>query len=124
MNGFMKRFGVSVLALAVLAVSYAGAAVITYTYDDAGRLINADFGEKAVSYTYDPAGNLTKQVIQEPVEPGDVNGDKAINLADAIAALKIAAGLPDTVIRKSDVNSDQKIGLAEAVFVLWKVVLP
>lgn len=121
---FMKWFGVPIMGLVLFAVIHAGAVVITYTYDDAGRLIKADFGERSISYTYDPAGNLTKQVIQGVVQPGDVNGDGAINLADAIAALKTAAGLPDAVIRQADVNNDQKIGLEEAVFVLWKAVLP
>jgi len=32
---------------------------ITYTYDNAGRLVHADYGAGwAIDYTYDPGGNL------------------------------------------------------------------
>jgi hypothetical protein len=120
----MKWLRLLVLAVGVLSFICADAAVIQYTYDDAGRLVKADFGEKIISYTYDPAGNLLKRQIRMPVDPGDVNDDGEITLADAIAALKIQAGLADTVTVLADVNADQKIGLAEAVFVLRKAALP
>ncbi|HIJ60230.1 MAG TPA: RHS repeat protein [Nitrospirae bacterium] len=35
---------------------------ITYTYDNAGRLIKADYGGgKSITYEYDNAGNMTKK---------------------------------------------------------------
>jgi YD repeat-containing protein len=35
---------------------------VTYAYDDAGRLVVADYGEgKGVTYTYDAAGNLLRR---------------------------------------------------------------
>ncbi len=38
----------------------AGASLISYTYDAAGRLVAVEYGGgKAINYTYDPAGNLT-----------------------------------------------------------------
>jgi len=48
------------LAPAIIASPLAGGAVtITYTYDNAGRLTRADYGDSAsITYTYDANGNL------------------------------------------------------------------
>ena len=48
---------------------------------------------------------------------GDINGDAAVNLTDAILALQIVVGLTPTVpvVIAAEVNSDQKIGLAEVI---------
>jgi YD repeat-containing protein len=52
-------FSVFFLAATVFAGS------ITYTYDDAGRLTMADYGEgKSISYTYDDNGNLLQREVQ------------------------------------------------------------
>ncbi|MDA3832705.1 MAG: hypothetical protein PF495_04850, partial [Spirochaetales bacterium] len=54
---------------------------------------------------------------------GDLNGDTKVNLADAILALKVVAGLNPTGINSSaDVNGDGKIGLAEVIYILQHVV--
>jgi len=34
---------------------------ISYTYDNAGRLTQANYGGKTIAYTYDNAGNLTQR---------------------------------------------------------------
>lgn len=53
---------------------------------------------------------------------GDVNGDRVVDLKDAIIALEILDGISvDKVNRRADVNNDQKIGVQEAVFVLQDV---
>jgi len=55
--------------------------------------------------------------------PGDVNGDRAVTLADAVLALKVVAGMNTsgaTVNKGADVNGDGKIGMAEAVYILQK----
>ena len=40
------------------------AITITYTYDDAGRLVGADYGEsQGITYTYDAAGNLLQREV-------------------------------------------------------------
>ena len=53
---------------------------------------------------------------------GDVDGNTNVNLADAILALKVAAGLsPGGVNLNADVNGDGKIGLAEVVYILQNV---
>lgn len=48
---------------ALISATPAVAGTVTYTYDDAGRLIEADYdGGKSITYTYDNAGNLLQQV--------------------------------------------------------------
>jgi hypothetical protein len=37
---------------------------VTYTYDDAGRLAEADYGGVHITYTYDDAGNLLSRQIE------------------------------------------------------------
>jgi len=53
---------------------------------------------------------------------GDVNGDRVVDLKDAITALKIISGIDGgRIILRADVNNDQKIGVQEAIFVLRDV---
>jgi hypothetical protein len=58
---------------------------------------------------------------------GDVNGDEALSLADAILALKVLIGIVPLGIRTNypvsgaDFNGDGRIGIAEAVGVLQVV---
>ena len=57
-----------------------------------------------------------------PGFPGDVNGDGAVELTDAILALKAVLGMSDPfVCYTADINGDGKIGLAEAGYVLQEV---
>lgn len=82
------------------------AATISYTYDEAGRLKGADYGnDKVISYTYDNNGNLLKrEATQAPtftayVSAGDCGGlspcyhtvDKAVSEAPDNALIKVAA---------------------------------
>jgi len=54
--------------------------------------------------------------------PGDVNGDLEVDLADAIMALQVAAGLYAAgVDPAADVNGDGRIGLAEAIYALGSI---
>lgn len=49
----------------------APASDITYSYDDAGRLVGVDYGDgQSITYTYDAAGNLLSREI---VAPGQCN---------------------------------------------------
>ncbi len=53
--------------------------------------------------------------------PGDVNGDGAVSLKDAVISLKAVAGLTDLGIDVDgdwDVGGDDAVGLAEAVYAL------
>jgi YD repeat-containing protein len=48
---------------------------ITYTYDAAGRLTQANYGNGTViTYSYDPAGNLLNRSVQTPSYPAFFNG--------------------------------------------------
>ncbi|MDY6971785.1 MAG: hypothetical protein SV775_05595 [Thermodesulfobacteriota bacterium] len=55
-----------VLCFALLVLcntQHASAGTVNYTYDNAGRLTQADYGDKVINYTYDNAGNLTKREV-------------------------------------------------------------
>ncbi|MGD9972828.1 MAG: BACON domain-containing carbohydrate-binding protein, partial [Desulfatirhabdiaceae bacterium] len=61
-------------------------------------------------------------VSQEAVIKGDINGDGVICLADAILALQVVAGYPQTGLNlAADVDDDGKIGMAEVIYVLQQV---
>ncbi len=57
------------------------------------------------------------------VTTGDIDNSKVIDLADAIPALQVVAGMEPTapVYKEADVNGDGKIGLAEVIYILQKV---
>ena len=62
------RAGAAVLVALVFALFAAAppaiAGTVTYDYDDAGRLVEADYGDgTAIEYVYDDAGNLLEQKI-------------------------------------------------------------
>jgi len=69
---FSRTHLVFLLLLAICVITYdATADTVQYTYDDAGRLIEADFGDKVITYTYDNAGNLLERKVADP--PVNVN---------------------------------------------------
>jgi hypothetical protein len=84
-------------------------------------------------YARNANGNVTSSPVtiitvsggQEvhPVDPGDVNGDGYVNLADAILTLQTLSGMApsETIYKNADVNGDGEIGLAEVIYILQKV---
>ncbi|RLC01267.1 MAG: hypothetical protein DRI57_31325 [Deltaproteobacteria bacterium] len=58
--------------------------------------------------------------------PGDIDGSGgAIDLKDAILALKVCAGLSPSGIRKeADINNDTRIGVEEAVYIFRNLATP
>jgi len=55
------------------------------------------------------------------VKKGDINGDNAVDLKDAILALKVLAGFAPSEVKwnkEADINGDGKIGIAELVYIL------
>jgi|GEM_PF-3032544 len=67
----MKRMiAASCIGLACfLASASTLAASISYTYDAAGRLAKADYGDdRSISYTYDADGNLLTRQVEAPSE--------------------------------------------------------
>jgi len=54
-----------------------------------------------------------------PILKGDVNGDRSVDLADAILAIQVLTGVnPAGILLEADVNGDGKIGLEEAIYIL------
>ncbi len=69
-------------------------------------------------YLY-PSGVIKHDIPLCPLTlpKGDLNGNKAVDLQDAISALKVLAGLGFSGCY-SDVNGDNKIGLEEVIYIL------
>lgn len=60
-------------------------------------------------------------VIRGESSPGDVNADGDMNLADAVIALKVIAGMETTeVYAQADTSGDEKIGVEDVVYILQK----
>jgi len=109
------------LAMCLCVCTPADAVIVTYAYDNAGRLSKADFGGgRVIFYTYDNAGNILKREATPGGSDikGDANGDTRVDLTDIITVLKVLAGLNINVNPKADVNGDGKIGFAEGLYVL------
>lgn len=52
------------MILLMAATASLWAAVVTYSYDDAGRLTKVDYGNgSTITYTYDSAGNLVSKTV-------------------------------------------------------------
>jgi hypothetical protein len=71
-------------------------------------------------------GDIGAGVLLATIRPlisGDVNGDGLVNLADAIAVLKVMAqvGQGEVVHTTGDVNGDGLIGTQEVIYILQRV---
>ncbi len=87
---------------------------------NSNALSNADGSESLIPATQ--PGKITISQASSEEDRGDVNGDKEINLTDAVLALKVACGMkPAGINIGADINKDGKIGLQEAVFIIQKV---
>ncbi|MBI3988445.1 MAG: RHS repeat protein [candidate division NC10 bacterium] len=64
-----------------MTISAALAGTTTYTYDEAGRLIRAGYGDgRVITYTYDAAGNLlTRQIWGENYPPVALSDPTALS---------------------------------------------
>ena len=118
-------FWITAVSLAVLLTVPPAPAFdfVTYTYDDAGRVVSVDYANgKFIDYSYDPAGNLLFRTTGTAMM-GNVFPDAAVDLKDAIVALQIACRIhpPDSISIRCDANADGMIGLAEALYVLHAV---
>lgn len=61
------------------AVTPIDAGTISYTYDDAGRLIKAAYGNgKAIEYHYDNAGNLLSKKVTQTGGSGGGDGGRGV----------------------------------------------
>ncbi len=66
----------------------------------------------------------TRHVL--PVVPGDIDGDRAVTLEDAVIALRVSAGLDPgaSIDLDAEVGGDGVVGIVEAAFALRKVAGP
>jgi hypothetical protein len=58
-----------------------------------------------------------------PDPEGDVNGDCALNIADAISALRVITGAEELGLstKKADVNGDGRVGSEEVIWIIQKI---
>jgi YD repeat-containing protein len=81
----MMRRACCLLLLAAAAV----AGTVSYTYDDAGRLVKVDYGDgRSISYTYDNGGNLLRREVTAPAPPSDTSQTAAKKPQGAPAAAR------------------------------------
>jgi hypothetical protein len=81
------------------------------------------------SYAHNDAGTAYGEEISFTITAppaiiaGDVNGDNAVDLEDAIIVLKILSGVSTTqpIKLEADVNKDGRIGIEEVVYILQHV---
>lgn len=114
-------------ALLLCSYSVAGNAV-NYEYDDAGRLVAAFYGgEKSIVYGYDAKGNLVTYSAHGGVKRGDLNLDDAVDIADALAGLRLLSGLPpvDNMdiagYLESQLDVIHVLGLSEITYILQNI---
>lgn len=97
-------FAVSVLFF-FLTLGPAVAGTITYSYDEAGRLIRVDYGNsKVIAYTYDAAGNLLERkricsglVLDSPTPPFTVTAGSPKTVTITGCGFSDTAGVVDSV---------------------------
>jgi hypothetical protein len=105
-------------------VNYNGSSTFTITpdtgYHVADVLVDGGSVGAVTTYTFN---NVTADhtISAAFIKIGDVNNGSNVDLADAILALKVIAGiLPQQIYVEADVNNDQKIGLPEALYALQR----
>jgi hypothetical protein len=99
-------------------------------YENAYEEFFHDGEYRAMVYAIDRAGakSFPKQAtvtqtqgIPLDIDPGDVNVDDRVDIADAIRALQTAAGKHPHAIKYADADGDGRIGVEDAMFILQKV---
>ncbi len=63
-------------------------------------------------------GNV--QLTSTPL-PGDLDDQNGVNLADALLALKVVAGIPASASTDRDATGDHRIGIPDVIFILQAV---
>jgi hypothetical protein len=102
------------------------------TYDSLNRIKSIEYHNGlAIQFTYDAAGNMTYEVVSGGGLAGDVDGNGAVNVGDALAILQCTVSdcSPDRTwcpacpsytgsVCRADVNDDQVVSVADALNVL------
>lgn len=98
MKRFVFIFGI--ILLSIYTASSGLAVTVQYNYDQAGRMIEADYGDgKTITYTYDDNGNLLQRKTQ--TEDNNV----VIVLSSASHSTTVADGDSITIYGSADPNS-------------------
>jgi YVTN family beta-propeller protein len=76
-----------------------------------------------VTSTHDGTGAGVLSVIQDTVviRKGDLNGDGAVNVADALVGLQVTLGLrkaDSNILATGDLNGDGRVNLADVLIVM------
>lgn len=60
--------------------------------------------------------------VMTNTSPGDIDGNRTVDLGDAVSAMKVLAGMkPEGVRSVADVNGDGRIGIEEVVYILRRL---
>ncbi|MBI9085332.1 MAG: choice-of-anchor H family protein [Desulfobacterales bacterium] len=96
-----------------------------------GDIGDGQYDVAKVMYGYGASGQFKRTLHADDADgihwiygsAGDVNQDGAVDLADAILALRVSAGLSPapSLWRGADVNADRRIGNEEAAFALQAI---
>ena len=83
--------------------------------------------EHVVQGYEDPYGEGRIVIVdsEEPLAPGDVNGDGSVDIEDALLAMRAAlelVDLPDAGMAAADVNGDGSVTLVDALIILRRVL--
>ena len=111
-------FGIINLFFLVFLVPPAFSATITYQYDDAGRLIGADYGGgKTITYTYDKNGNLLQRKVQEgSTVEGDVDQNSVVDIVDALLTSMHYLGINVSGnFQVADLDGNGEIDMGDAI---------
>lgn len=112
------RVGVCVVVgcITVLFAARGQADSVNYTYDEAGRLVRADYGGGgAIEYTYDEAGNRVSRKVTRPTGVADIEieptaqdfGSVTLSSQSAARTFTVtSAGMEDLVIGTVSVSGN------------------
>ena len=112
------------LSLFVSVSAFAG--TINYTYDNAGRLTGADYGDrKTIAFTYDNNGNLLKRDVQAPA-PQKYTLTVTVSPANRGSVTGNGIDCPGDCTHDYDENTDVQLTAtpaAENKFLRWEGAL-
>jgi hypothetical protein len=125
-----RRFGDEQMQVQAIGVSAPPAANGLGPFEDSLRLIGMrDLEPDKIEY-YAPHIGSVYEVWYEPEQtiyweidyfprPGDLDGDFAVDLTDAVLALQILSGLAsEGVLSSGDVDANNYLGLSEVLYIL------
>jgi len=123
-------------APAVEAASIAGGRVVTYTYDEAGRLVGADYGGgSSISYAYDAGGNLVSREVETAVQcdkltnveitaPATTTVGEATNFTASVTPMTATTELTFTWRATGQVGQQRVAVVSDTVVFTWPMTGP